>query len=156
MKRARLLARDILCSSILGILGLITVLGIPGCAGGDPPTAKTSGSVSFNGKPVPGGEVILAPVASGNSMPGKTAVSQVDFDGTFTVTTYKEGDGAIIGKHTVKFNPPTEEPKEAAPGEHVASRPSPYAGLVPKEKEIEITAGEENTLNIELVPAEKK
>jgi hypothetical protein len=131
---------------VWSIAGLLTLTSLVGCAGGDPATAKVSGTVMMNGKPVPGGEVILAPIAG-----GKTSVSSVDFDGTFTCTTYKDGDGAVVGKHSVNFSPPAEEVQQAPPGGHIAARPSPYVGMVPKEQQIEVKPGEENVLNIELV-----
>jgi hypothetical protein len=139
---------------ILTVIGLCAVTCLTGCGGGDPATAKTSGSVKANGKDVPGGEVIFEPMAEGKSQPGKTTIVPVEEDGTFVVTTYKENDGAIIGKHRIRYNAPQLEPGKAAAGGHVATRTSPFAGLVPKVQEIEIKPGD-NVIEVELVRAGK-
>lgn len=153
MDRAQLMTRHFPYVQVCGFLGLLCVASLVGCSDGNPATAKVSGTITANGKAVPGGEILLSPIGDGKSMPGKTAVATVDFDGTFTLTTYKDGDGAVVGKNAVRFNPPVDEPPSAPAGGHVATRPSPYAGLVPKEKEFDVKAGEENELTIELVPA---
>lgn len=137
---------------MLTVIGLCSLTWLAGCGSGDPATAKTSGTVKANGKDVHGGSVIFEPMAEGKSQPGKTTIVPVEEDGTFVVTTYKENDGAIIGKHRIRFNPPEVEPPKPAAGGHVATRPSPYLGLVPKVQEIEIHPGD-NVVDVELVRA---
>lgn len=124
---------------------------LTGCAGGDEfSTAPVSGTVMFNGKPVSGGTVMLTPVSEGESeMPGKGAAARVQEDGSFVLTTYEEGDGAILGKHIVSYNAPISTDTAPA-GAHGGPPQSPYAGAKPKEPEVEITSGE-NELTIELV-----
>jgi hypothetical protein len=156
MLSTQIQTRSSMCLRACGIAGFVVLTSLTGCSSGDPATALVSGTVKVNGKSVPGGNVILAPMGDGRSLPGKTAMAQVDDDGTFVMSTYKEGDGAVVGKHRVTFNAPAVEalPAKAAGG-HVAIRRSPYDGLVPKQKEFEVTKGGENTLDIELVPANK-
>jgi hypothetical protein len=61
--------------------------------------APVKGKVLCDGRPVPGGIVTFAPVASGNSLkPGKSAGAEIETDGTFVLSTYAQGDGAVIGK----------------------------------------------------------
>src|SRR5262245_48066706 len=72
-----------------------------GC-GGDPSmpkTAKVSGKVTYNGKPVFPGSVTFTP-AGGDKMATQSATGQLNEDGTFTLTTFNTGDGAVIGQHT--------------------------------------------------------
>ena len=66
------------------------------------------------------------------------------------MATYSEKDGAVIGKHTVRFSaPPVEPPKESKTGDPAPK--SPYEGLVLKPNEVEVKAGT-NTFNFERVP----
>jgi hypothetical protein len=75
-------------------LGLVAV--IPGC-GGDPdelPAVPAGGTVTYQGKPVESGTIQFVPEK------GRPAGGKIE-GGRFTLTTYKEGDGAISGKHGV-------------------------------------------------------
>jgi hypothetical protein len=56
---------------------------------------KVSGRVTVGGKPVPSGVVMFYPEA------GPTAVGEIRPDGTYTLTTQKPGDGAVVGSHRV-------------------------------------------------------
>lgn len=123
-----------------------------GCSSSDQmATAPVSGKVTYNGQPVKGGSVMFSPVASGTQEPGKGASGTVKDDGTYVLGTYSADDGAVVGKHTVAYIPPTSEVAEAPEGGHVqAAPPSEYAGLQPKQKEVEVKSGS-NTIDIELV-----
>lgn len=133
---------------------------VSGCGGGDgrKETAKVVGTLEFDGKPVKGGSLTFSPTSeSGSGNTGKPGVAKVGEDGTFSVSTYSDGDGAVVGKHTVSYTAPTPEPTadtQGAGGGHEASKPSEYAGLVPKEPEVTVLESG-NTLEIELVKPEK-
>src|SRR6478752_1697892 len=82
---------------------LLPVLGfalLSGCAQ-SPATVPVHGRVTCNGKPVPQAGVIFSPVAKAETdkEPGKAASGSTDADGRFVLTTYKAGDGALIGQH---------------------------------------------------------
>ena len=69
-----------------------------GCGGGTEPLHRVSGTVTYEGKPVPNVNVIFTP-KGGSGRPG-TAVT--DANGKFaSATTYEPGDGVIPGSHTV-------------------------------------------------------
>jgi hypothetical protein len=51
--------------------------------------------VTFNGKPVPAGTIMFHPDA------GPAAVGVIGPDGTYTLTTMRPGDGAVVGSHRV-------------------------------------------------------
>jgi len=113
-------------------------------------TAPVKGKVIYNGQPVTSGGIRLQPIAvpgASESNPGKPAGGEVRSDGTFVLSTYKDGDGAVVGRHKVSYIPFSKgaETYEDKP------EPSPYLGLVPKEQEVEIKPGQ-NELTIELVP----
>jgi hypothetical protein len=78
----------------LAILGL--ALGLAGCAKKGMKTAVVKGTVSYDGKPLPYGSVLFIPES-----PGPTATGEIGPDGTYTLTTYAKGDGAVLGKHKV-------------------------------------------------------
>lgn len=141
-------------SKVLGFLGLFGLLAVTsvGCGGssGEFKVAPVKGKVIFNGQPVTSGSIHFRPVAvqgAKEGMQGKPASGQIQSDGTFVLTTFRQGDGAIVGKHEVSYIPATggAETYEQQPEK------SPYLGLVPKEKEVEVKPGT-NEITIELVP----
>ncbi len=66
-----------------------------------PETAYVSGTVTMNGSPVTAGRVMFFPTASDGKNTGKAASGQLDSSGEFELTTYSDGDGAVIGEHKV-------------------------------------------------------
>jgi hypothetical protein len=122
-----------------------------GCGGGGEfPTAPVSGTVTHDGKPVRGGSLTFAPVTDSEQEAGKPASATVGDDAAYELSTYGEGDGAVIGKHRVSYSPPAAEAVAEADGGHAQQPASPYEGLTPKQSEVEITSGS-NTIDIELV-----
>jgi hypothetical protein len=69
---------------------------IAGCARkGGMETAPVSGKVTYRGKALPTGTVMFVPTE------GPAATGEIGKDGTYKLTTYREGDGAVIGEHKV-------------------------------------------------------
>lgn len=56
---------------------------------------KVSGRVTVGGKAVPHGTVLF------HAADGPAAVGSIQPDGTYTLTTQKPGDGAVVGPHRV-------------------------------------------------------
>lgn len=136
-----------------GIVSLISLASVLGCGGsGDQfPTAKVSGKVTMNGQPVTGGQITLSPISAvSGKRPGKTGVGVIGADGTYVVSTYGNGDGAVVGKHRLLFSPAAMEMPPVPAGGHSATPRSPYAGLSPKQSEIAVSKGA-NKIDIELV-----
>jgi hypothetical protein len=67
---------------------------LAGCGGGSG-TVPVRGTVTFKGKPVPSGTITFIPDA------GPHATGEIGPDGTYTLTTYKAGDGAVPGSYKV-------------------------------------------------------
>ncbi len=129
---------------------------LAGCGGGEEhPTAAVTGKVTYKGDPVQGGTLIFAPVAeSDKSNPGKPGIANIKDDGTFTVSTYAQEDGAVVGKNNLTFTPPIPEAPATPEGGHSQETPkSPYDGLVPKPSSVDVKSGETNSFNIELAPS---
>jgi len=80
------------------------MLMLGGCGGVDkdmPTLAKVSGKVTYKGKPVTPGSVIFTPISGKGGETGQVATGQLESDGSFTLTTFNTGDGAILGQHSV-------------------------------------------------------
>ena len=77
-----------------------------GCGGSDQlPTYPVRGSVIFNGEPLQQGSVTFIPET------GPYASGRISSDGTFSLTTYNEGDGAIEGMHRILVSAVKVDPK---------------------------------------------
>ena len=113
------------------------------------PLAKVTGKVTYNGKPVNPGSVIFTPVAGKGGETGQVATGQIESDGSFTLTTFNTGDGAIPGQHVVtveargedlnKLNQPKADgsiayvlPKPKVPSKYTSASTSPLRYTVEK------------------------
>ena len=68
-----------------------------GSAGGSPSELiPVKGKVTYKGQPLTKGLIQFAPRNT-----GREASGQLQADGSFVLTTFKEGDGAVAGKHRV-------------------------------------------------------
>jgi hypothetical protein len=93
------------CKTAL-LLSLLLVF-LSGCGSDQIQTAPAGGSVSFESKPITGGTITFSPINDdGTNRDGKPAIGIVGTDGKFTLKTYEEGDGAILGKHRIIYTPP--------------------------------------------------
>jgi len=147
-----------------GVCSVVLLVGLCGCSGGakQAATGKVSGKVTYEGKPVEAGSISFVPITTGTSgdtgLAIKPAGGAIKSDGSYVLTTYLDGDGAIVGRHTVTFFPAAAQPPAESggePGKH-DEKPavSPYRGLMPKEAEVDVKAGA-NEISIELVPNPK-
>lgn len=140
----------------LTMLSCLTLLPFAlGCGGGgdQSPTAKVTGKVVFDGKPVTGGNLTFLPKPSGaNEERGKPGTAVVNDDGTFSVSTYGDGDGAVVGVHNVTYSAPSSDGGDGGgdDGHDAGGTASPFEGLKPKDAEVTVDSGD-NDLTIELV-----
>src|SRR5262249_52680611 len=74
---------------------LALLVALAGCGSGQMKTAVVKGKVTYKGAPVPNGTISFIPDS------GPAATGEIQRDGTYTLTTYRSGDGAVLGKHTV-------------------------------------------------------
>jgi hypothetical protein len=73
----------------------IAAVVVAGCGGNDKKTAVVRGTVTYNGMAVPNGTISFIPAD------GRSATGEIEPDGSYTLTTYRKGDGAILGQHKV-------------------------------------------------------
>lgn len=74
-----------------------------GC-GGDPSLpklGKVHGKVTYKGKPVAAGHIVFTPVEGKGGETGQNGTGEINSDGSYEITTFKTGDGAILGQHVV-------------------------------------------------------
>ena len=90
--------------SALGLcLGLMFPLLSSGC-GADPSKpalGKVTGKVTYKGEPLKRGSVTFTPDAAKGGSTGQNALGQIESDGSYELTTFNTGDGAILGQHVV-------------------------------------------------------
>ena len=75
-----------------------------GCRNNTPlPTASVSGTVKTeDGKVISNGRIMFGPLdANSDGLSGKLARGNIDENGKFVLTTYNNGDGAVVGRHRV-------------------------------------------------------
>jgi hypothetical protein len=107
-----------------------------------PPLGRVHGRVTYNGKPLTNGSVIFTPVAGPTGgATGQIAAGQLGSDGSYTLTTFEKGDGAILGQHVVtveahegnvaELNLPATPGAERKPSSQVKSGRRVGVGMVP-------------------------
>lgn len=94
------------------IVTLAAVGLIAGCNQSPYDLAPVRGTVTIDGQPFTSGRVMFAPAAIGERRKtGKPAFGLLATDGSFELTTYETGDGAVVGEHWVtliKLKPPSD------------------------------------------------
>jgi hypothetical protein len=90
------------------------------------PTVPVKGKVSYKGKLLSQGEMVFEPDSA-----GREAHGNIQPDGTFELTTYKPGDGAVLGTHRVAVTGTSK--KDAVPIK--------YKSVSSSKTEVEIAEG---------------
>jgi hypothetical protein len=125
---------------------------LAGCASRGPtlPTAvEARGKVLLpDGRPLPGGRVTLNPQAATEV----EAFGDVNPDGTFTLTTYRPGDGAVPGTYVVTVSPFNYRSKTGNPTKipNAAQIPARYGDTATSDLKVTIKAEGGNDLNLKL------
>ncbi len=95
-------------------LVLFALVGFGGCGGSSASlsvsTAPVKGKATYKGIPLTRGSISFEPESG-----GREANGTIEPDGTFVLTTYKAGDGAVIGVNRVGFSSTSQAGKEAVP-----------------------------------------
>lgn len=133
--------------TFLGVVLLCCMLA--GCKhSGQLETAPVSGLVRFNGKPLATGTVTFVPPH------GRAATGPIRSDGTFELSTYSSGDGAIIGKNKVAIWVIRSDANTSAGPEqegNIMVIPPHYATAEGSGLEFEVKSGQANNFTLELI-----
>ena len=81
---------------VIAPLLVVAGLAVSGCGSQRPATAPVRGRILLDGKPLAAAAVLFEPAGGGVPARGST----LD-DGSFTLTTFRRGDGALTGHHRV-------------------------------------------------------
>jgi hypothetical protein len=140
----------------IALLGAVCILSSSGC-GGSEKVVSVSGTVTHNGKPVPGLVVSFVPEVA-----TETGVStgETDDNGKYSLTVVKSRkNGAVVGTHKVwvslprepvvdptdkeeKKNPKTKPPAKPKPPADVADILKKYGNLDKSPLTLEVKGGE--------------
>jgi len=141
----------------LRLCSLLAVASIASFAGCGPtggfPVASTRGIVkTVDGEIIEVGKIKLTPIPkNATAEAGKSAFGRIK-DGQFVLSTYGNGDGAVVGKHQVLLlegrQPDEEDDKPSKSGKH-------HCEIAPESQTVEIFAGE-NVLELKAVPKKQK
>jgi hypothetical protein len=85
------------------VVGLFLPL-VSGCGNSWPPLKQVRGTITFEGAAPPKpGKITLAPIEVPDGMPRRPASGDFDANGSFTLTTFAEGDGIIPGRYSANI-----------------------------------------------------
>jgi hypothetical protein len=91
----------------------MVVVGLAGCGSGKVRVYPVKGKVLLDGKPmVGGGAITFIPLTA---QAGKAAGGEIAADGTYAMTTYKPGDGSMVGEFRVVIHQTGDREPEATP-----------------------------------------
>ena len=96
--------------------------------------APTRGRITFNGEPLRSGSVLFVPTE-----PGPTAQANLLSSGEYVLSTYEEGDGAVIGRHQIMVIALAEDGKNAVADASTrmltnsAGDPLPLISVIPEQ-----------------------
>jgi hypothetical protein len=95
----------------------IVPLVIAGCGGGPSfDFAPVSGTVTMDGEPLSGAQVMFVPQAESGQEAGPASMGTTDASGNFTLTS-GDTDGAVVGNHQVMITTVSDEGGDAGEGE---------------------------------------
>jgi hypothetical protein len=102
-----------------------------------PKTLPVAGKVTYKGQPVPKGTITFQPDQ------GQASIGDIQPDGTYRLSTFGQGDGAVAGHYRIFVIANTADPSKM-PG----SSPgwTPPKDLVPKKYNVAETSGLETTV----------
>ncbi|TWT94120.1 hypothetical protein Pla108_38320 [Botrimarina colliarenosi] len=76
-----------------------------GCGGNGLPMIPVSGVVTFDGGPPPaGGRITFTPTEVLEGLPRRPGLGRFDSQGTFVVSSFRDGDGLVPGTYKVKVS----------------------------------------------------
>jgi hypothetical protein len=128
---------NIRCICRGGVFLVLAAASLAGCGSDLPTTIPVRGEVQFNGQPMKDGIVVYLPKDAGAA---RQASGRIRPDGTFVLTTFKNGDGVVPGEYSIiiyAYAPHPGEPKTRAEHEAIARTGELKRGFVIPEKYVD-------------------
>lgn len=125
---------------------------VAGCGSGGPPTAKVSGTVTLDGKPLPDIRVTFQPDNKSEEMKGMGSFGLTDANGKFDLKlSDTQSAGAVVGGHTVILaDKLAEDPGDSDAGAAPKVKSRIPAKLVKSPLHFDVQAGKANDAKFEL------
>jgi len=136
-------------ASAIAAIALCAATGCGKSSPGHVPTYAVSGSITLQGKPMPGAYVVLHPKSDAQQLALAPRASVAD-DGTFTLTTYNQSDGAPEGEYTltVQWFRPIKRNGDWVSGPNAV--PKKYSSARTSDIQIKVASGENRLPPIQL------
>lgn len=115
-----------------------------GCGDGRPALVPVTGTVTFDGKPIQGAEVMF--MVKG----GRPARGETDAEGHFALSTFEEGDGCTPGAAQVVVQKQSFHYNQKGEGITTYLIPQKYGIPGQSGLDVEVIAGSENDFPLEL------
>jgi len=112
--------------SVLVVIAIVATFIVSGCGRSGPEHGRVSGTVTYNGKPVPKGTISFQAV----DPKGRNATGAIEPDGSYTLQTEEPGDGAQLGDYRVAISAREDEVLD-----YIPTKPIPPKRLVPAKYE---------------------
>ncbi|MFG0265108.1 MAG: carboxypeptidase regulatory-like domain-containing protein [Rhodopirellula sp. JB055] len=134
---------------LTGTATLAALTLVTGCGPDLPPIGEVSGVITQDGKPVEGVALEFVPEEG-----GRPSMAVTDAEGKYTAKFTSQTDGALIGKHTIRYevNGPAAPMPASADSEFIPTSKKPDMGGKGKLEptEVEVVDGS-NEINFEFV-----
>ena len=128
--------------------------GVLGCRESSYELAPVRGTVSIDGQPLTSGKLMFAPItSSAGQEAGKAALGLLQPDGSYVLTTYEYGDGAVVGEHWVSILRLNTETPPVTPASQGGARVTTFRRLAIRQRQT-VVAGQDNQIDIHLTSQE--
>jgi hypothetical protein len=126
------------------MIGALLSLTHVGCG---PSLTPVTGTVKVNGEPINEGSIVFTPMAAQDSTDARIAIGPVQADGSYTLKSSANQNGAAPGKYKVSYLAPDPVHDDKNTAKMIQSQ---YAAMIPRTIEVEVKSGP-NIIDIELV-----
>ncbi len=131
----------------------VVVLGsvVLGCNKSPYELAQVVGTVTIDGQPLTAGSIMFSPNArDSNVNSGKPAFGRIQSDGSYSLTTYSDGDGAIAGSHWVTIFSPAKDSTGMTDVSTTSSKLPDFDRITVPTGTFDVAADKENRIDIQL------
>lgn len=121
------------------------LVAVPGCSESTQlETAPVTGTVTLDGSPLSKGIVTFQPEY------GRGATGHIQADGSYSLSTYRPSDGALVGKHKIGVISTESDPAKGPEGRSRSLVPARYATPGGSGLTADVRAGQVNAIDLKL------